>query len=410
MTKKPNQLYCRLILLLVIGYVVLQCCSFYLMDIANMKPRDDSVNRNITKYLNIIYPFMMDVNTAQMISNERKFSPLENSSAIIVIQVHKATSYLPRLIESLSHANGISDVLLIFSYDFFDEQTYDSVLAIEFCKVMQIFYPHSIQLYPHSFPGTDPNDCPRKMSKLKALIMNCNNALSPDLHGNYRDARYTEKKHHWWWKANYVFHKLEVTKNFTGLVLFLEEDDIVAEDFLFVLYKMQKFAKKLCSHCNIFSLGSDLGSLKPNSTRDDNAYSKVQYAAWSSEQHAVAVAFNASTWSEIHTCAQEFCAYDDYNWDKSLDYIGETCIRGGLNVLTVKKSRVYSTRNSSYLNMFKANLEFSSASKLGQLYPTTLKLSRSILKAATKQPIEVIKSGEWSDPRDHRLCLNAAYA
>lgn len=60
-----------------------------------------------------------------------------------------------------------------------------------------------------------------------------------------------------------------------GLVLFLEEDDIVAEDFLFVLYKMQKFAKKLCSHCNIFSLGSDLGSLKPNSTRDDNAYSKV---------------------------------------------------------------------------------------------------------------------------------------
>ncbi|XP_017967010.2 alpha-1,6-mannosyl-glycoprotein 2-beta-N-acetylglucosaminyltransferase-like, partial [Drosophila navojoa] len=175
------------------------------------------------------------------------------------------------------------------------------------------------------------------------------------------------------------------------LVLFLEEEDIVAEDFLFVLYKMQKSAKKLCAHCNIFSLGGNLSSLKVNSKRDDNAYSKVQYAAWSSEEHAVAVAFNASTWSEILSCAQDFCTYDDCNWDKSLQHIGETCIKGGLNVLTVKKPRVYSTRNCSYLSMSKANFELGSASKLGQLYPATLKLSSSILKAATKPPIEVMK-------------------
>lgn len=60
------------------------------------------------------------------------------------------------------------------------------------------------------------------------------------------------------WKANRVFDQLEVTRYHTGLVLFLEEDHYVAEDFLYLLKLMQKKAFELCSKCNIMSLGTYL--------------------------------------------------------------------------------------------------------------------------------------------------------
>jgi hypothetical protein len=52
----------------------------------------------------------------------------------------------------------------------------------------------------------------------RAKEMLCNNALYPDLYGHYREAKFTQTKHHWWWKANRVFNQLEVTRNHTGTV------------------------------------------------------------------------------------------------------------------------------------------------------------------------------------------------
>jgi hypothetical protein len=51
----------------------------------------------------------------------------------------------------------------------------------------------------------------------RAKEMLCNNALYPDLYGHYREAKFTQTKHHWWWKANRVFSQLEVTRNHTGM-------------------------------------------------------------------------------------------------------------------------------------------------------------------------------------------------
>lgn len=86
--------------------------------------------------------------------------------------------------------------------------------------------------------------------------MKCNNALYSDLYGHYREAKFTQTKHHWWWKVNRVFNQLEVTRNHSGLVLFLEEDHYVAEDFIHIL----KLMSKTCSDkiCNILSLGTYL--------------------------------------------------------------------------------------------------------------------------------------------------------
>jgi hypothetical protein len=43
-----------------------------------------------------------------------------------------------------------------------------------------------------------------------------------------------------------------------GMVLFLEEDHYVAEDFLYLLDIMQKKGQELCAKCNILSLGTYL--------------------------------------------------------------------------------------------------------------------------------------------------------
>lgn len=45
---------------------------------------------------------------------------------------------------------------------------------------------------------------------------------------------------------------------FAGLVLFLEEDHYVAEDFLYLLEMMQRRTVDLCPQCNILSLGTYL--------------------------------------------------------------------------------------------------------------------------------------------------------
>uniref|UniRef100_A0A182NCT6 Alpha-1,6-mannosyl-glycoprotein 2-beta-N-acetylglucosaminyltransferase n=1 Tax=Anopheles dirus TaxID=7168 RepID=A0A182NCT6_9DIPT len=173
-------------------------------------------------------------------------------------QVHKRITYLRHLIVSLAQARDISRTLLVFSHDHYDDDINDLVQSIDFCKVMQIFYPFSIQTHPSEFPGADPGDCPRDIKKEQALLRKCNNALHPDLYGHYREAKFTQTKHHWWWKANRVFDQLEVTKYHTGMVVFLEEDHYVAEDFLYILELMFRKSQDLCPKCNILSLGTYL--------------------------------------------------------------------------------------------------------------------------------------------------------
>jgi len=43
-----------------------------------------------------------------------------------------------------------------------------------------------------------------------------------------------------------------------GMVLFLEEDHFVAEDFIHVLRLMERTCRASCDHCNILSLGTYL--------------------------------------------------------------------------------------------------------------------------------------------------------
>ncbi|XP_058974891.1 alpha-1,6-mannosyl-glycoprotein 2-beta-N-acetylglucosaminyltransferase isoform X2 [Musca domestica] len=360
-------------------------------------PNISEIKRQIAKY-----------NDMQLVLNEYTFGPLQNDSVIIVIQVHTRIIYLRHLIVSLAQARDISRVLLIFSHDFYDEDINDLVQSIDFCKVMQIFYPYSIQTHPNEFPGVDPDDCPRDIKKDQAIIRKCNNALYPDLYGHYREAKFTQTKHHWWWKANRVFDQLEVTKYHTGLVLFLEEDHYVAEDFLYLLEMMQRRTADLCPQCNILSLGTYLKTF--------NYYtynSKVEVMPWISSKHNMGFAFNRTTWTSIRKCGKHFCSYDDYNWDWSLQHVSQQCLQRKLHAMIVKGPRVFHIGECG-VHHKKKNCESNQviskvqqvlriARKSGQIFPKSLTLTVASLIKKTKLRKG---NGGWGDRRDHDLCMN----
>lgn len=110
-------------------------------------------------------------NNEQRVYNEESFGPLASDAPIIVIQVHTRLTYLRHLIVSLAQAKGIEQTLLVFSHDVWHPDINYLVQSVDFCRVMQIFYPHSIQTHPRSFPGEDPNDCPRNIRKEQWVII-----------------------------------------------------------------------------------------------------------------------------------------------------------------------------------------------------------------------------------------------
>lgn len=51
--------------------------------------------------------------------------------------------------------------------------------------------------------------------------------------------------------------------------------------------------------------------------------------------------FNRSIWKEIVACSVQFCTYDDYNWDWSLQHASQQCIQHKLHAMVVKGPRVF---------------------------------------------------------------------
>ncbi|KAF3429753.1 hypothetical protein E2986_13752 [Frieseomelitta varia] len=358
-------------------------------------------------------------NAEQRVYNEESFGPLANDAPIIVIQVHTRLTYLRHLIVSLAQAKGIEQTLLVFSHDVWHPDINYLVQSVDFCRVMQIFYPHSIQTHPRTFPGEDPNDCPRNIRKEQALSLGCINAKHPDLYGHYREAKFTQTKHHWWWKANRVFDQLSITRNHTGIVLFLEEDHYVAEDFLHVLRLMERTCKHSCKRCNVLSLGTYLKTY--NYFADFSR--KAEVIPWISSKHNMGMAFNRVTWNKLRKCAAQFCSYDDYNWDWSLQHIAQTCMppskgpgiaprtESGLITMMMRAPRVFHIGECG-VHHKKTNCESTAVIAKVQnvlkaarehLFPTQLTLT----VAGTAKKTKLRKgNGGWGDTRDHRLCWN----
>ena len=229
-------------------------------------------------------------------------------SIVIVVQVHNRPALFQKLIESLSRAKWIDRALLVFSHDIYSDELNHIVRSISFAAgVVQIFYPHSFQLFPNIFPGQSPFDCPRYIGSKKAEELNCSNLAHPDNKGQYREANICQSKHHWWWKANYIFNgHLRTLKDYHGPVLFLEEDHWLAEDFLHVLGLQQRLMSQY-TNVRILSLGCyDLEG-------DEQQFNQVNLVQWINTKHNIVKAFNRTMWQEFQRCSDTYCSFDDYN-------------------------------------------------------------------------------------------------
>ncbi|CRL07480.1 CLUMA_CG020448, isoform A [Clunio marinus] len=368
-----------------------------------------SWNVNLNSYLQStksIRQSVQSINEQQMILNESLFGISTNFTVVIVVQVHRRLSYLRQLVASLSHAKDIEKALLIFSHDYYDDEINQLVQKITFCRVMQIFYPFSIQIYPNEFPGSDPRDCQRNLDKTTAINSKCLNALHPDLYGHYREAPFTQMKHHWWWKLNRIFDQLEVTQNHNGLLLLLEEDYYVAPDFLHVLEQLHERSSSLCSYCNIISLGTYSEAI----TRIN--YDQIEISPWITSKHNMGMAFYRETWNEIKSCAKYFCDYDDYNYDWSLQNINYKCLENKLNVMIIRGPRVFHigecgmhhTKTDCDQLTSKSQQMIINASLSGHLFPRNLKLTRTLDHDDVSDTLK--PNGGWADIRDIMLCLN----
>jgi len=412
-----------------------------------------------------------EANKDQVIHNEDLFGPLTNATTVILVQVHDRIKYVRHLIKSFSQASGIDNTLLIFSHDVWDEGINTLVSSIDFCRVLQIFYPFSLQTHTNTFPGESANDCPRDAKQPQADSMSCTNAAWPDLHGHYREAQFTQTKHHWWWKANHVFHSLQATKYFQGLVLFFEEDHYVTVDFLHVLSLMNAEKKKSFPEVDILCLGTYLkkfnfkanGKQPPRSNnarknknlpekhRNKNllqnarslkelhvdnilsspppfslrhllwlpsflssiigTFHKAEVTEWISAKHNMGMAFTRTEWNKMLSCSSQFCQYDDYNWDWSLQHVSLSCMKEKLKVMLIKGPRVFHIgecgvhhkKSNCDSNVIMRKVEKIIKSAKAYLFPKSLSISKPTLKKKLKLKKA---NGGWGDKRDHELCMN----
>lgn len=127
----------------------------------------------VLKLNNSLTKFIDNANFKQYIRNKYFINKLlkENKTILVIlIQVSSRLNYLKELISFLKNTRYINETLVIFSHDFINHQINNLIKNVTFCANLQIFYPYSLQIYSNkSFPGKDPNDCPKSIEKQKYL-------------------------------------------------------------------------------------------------------------------------------------------------------------------------------------------------------------------------------------------------
>ncbi|XP_042229134.1 alpha-1,6-mannosyl-glycoprotein 2-beta-N-acetylglucosaminyltransferase-like isoform X2 [Homarus americanus] len=272
-------------------------------------------------------------NNEQKVHNQDRYGPVHRNTSILLVQVHNRLGNLRYLVESMKAVRGIQEALVIFSHDLWDPAMNAFVRNITDFRVMQIFFPFSIQLHPFAYPGRDPRDC--NWNSVRKGNDKCLNHRWPDTYGHYREASFTQIKHHWWWKIHRVFEGLEITKtNYTGHVVFLEDDHYVLPDLLHVLGLMKHIRHSSCDNCQVLSLG--------NYNKMSAAVYKnfVEKGDWWVTKYNLGFALDSVAWNVLTRCKTFFCDFDDYNWDWTLNNLVQTCLKPRMSMLSVRLTRV----------------------------------------------------------------------
>ena len=363
---------------------------------------------------------------------------------ILLIQVHKRVDFLSILLDSLKNVVGIESTLIIISSDVYDKVINDLIKEkMTFAAFQHIFYPYSRFFFPDTFPGTDVNDCPRDISYNEAIKSGCINALHPDHYKHYREAKYVQLKHHWYWKLQYTFKKILPLDDYSTHVILLEDDYYVTRDMLTTFNdlddilslnsnsKTTKNGKTTNYDANILSLGNyDKVTNTVASTWKirQNLFDAVPFYG---SQHNMGLCLNRKTFQAIDKCSKEFCTFDDYNWDWSINsLVGKdtktnkpNCL-GDFRTLVLASPRVLhlgACTGAGGTHLTKKGLK---ECDIDAIRKTTEKFSSDIYKSiddkirdgdvrdlSLRKDIRTVRkkvkpNGGFNDPRDHKLCLD----
>jgi alpha-1,6-mannosyl-glycoprotein beta-1,2-N-acetylglucosaminyltransferase len=356
--------------------------------------------------LQLLKDHMFRLNKEQRVWNADKFPPLATDGIVLIVQVHRREGYLRQLFNSMRNVRGIEKVLLVISHDYYYDDMMQLVRSVDFCRVMQVFYPFSLQVYPDTFPGMSVEDCPRDSTREEALAMNCTNAEHPDTYGHYREAKITAVKHHWWWKVNMVFDGMRETENFTGHVMFLEEDHYLSPDFLYMTEKLIALKEEQCDDCDFVNLGMYTNVRSPATLAH-----RVSVGVWNAGKNNMGFGMSRKTWELIKSCKEHFCAYDDYNWDWSINSMGQSCLQRHLKVMVAKAPRIFHIGNCGVHHTKVCNEEKDAQkverkldSQRSHLFPATINLDGGLNPSPSRKKVKPY--GGWGDLRDRELCLS----
>eukprot|EP00055_Hartaetosiga_balthica_P014257 m.77509 g.77509 ORF g.77509 m.77509 type:complete len:556 (+) comp8544_c0_seq3:955-2622(+) len=345
------------------------------------------------------------MNKEQKIVNKHICEHMLESDKLVVIvaMVHNRMDYFKYFIDSLKNMRYVEYALLVVSQDMFLEEL-DAILSqIDFMCYVSVFYPGSLQLHPSSFPGKDPNDCPRDVSREDAERMKCINAETPDQYGHYREAQYTVIKHHWWWKLNFVFQRMPALKGHSGFKVLVEDDHVLAPDTIHMLLKVKGLPAMDRTHLVV--LGDYDAQKRPFNGR------AIQSLVWVSTKHNMGMAVTNKFFDLLHRCSPDFCNFDDYNWDWTLHHLSHKQCFGGssINAIMFQGARIQhigvcgvhvKSNDCSAENAYKQAMMLYSNSN-NELFPTELDVS----VGRVQHPFAIKGNGGWGDTRDHNLCL-----
>lgn len=324
------------------------------------------------------------LNYEREVFNTNRYGLVRHETNMLVVQVGRDAERLQYLIISLAQVHYIQSVLVVFSHSYYDDKINKLISSIKFCRVMQIFYPYSLQLYPNKFPGIDAEDCLSGAGKIDKYCSN-------------RDARLTEHKHHWWWKACFVFNNLDWSDNYKGTVVFLEEDNYVLPDLLYMLRyttRTQAYIQGLY----VISLGRPYAN--------DLDYDLLTVQSWR-PPYDKGLAINKTVWHKITAASSYYCMYNDLSWSYSLLNVFSQFRGGSADMVAAMAPRVIST--SMFPSGRVAIQKIHHWMAAARMFPMNVKavmLYSSSGRVDTSVKLPPRGNGGWEDMRDHLLCLD----
>lgn len=249
---------------------------------------------------------------------------------LLTLLVHNRPEYLQHTLSSLEKVRGIRDahVWLLVSLDGHFPAIEKLVNSITFCQVKMVYHPFGRGLVP-IVPGSGsvhPNSGIQTefQASTSTLALKFDWEKANDTFLTDVNLKQAAPKHHYWWLWNYIVTKrahlpVELSRPYT--VAFVEEDHMLAPDFLEVLQKTQSLN---CTDCFAFNLGHHSEPAKVTVKDVEEGAHLFDFGV----VYNIGLVFTDASLQKLVKHGDFFCGFDEYNWDLTMNRMSQLLLIG----------------------------------------------------------------------------------